>query len=306
MAPQSEPRRIQCLTWRWFIPGLTIATIVLFTLIQYFFSLPESHEFTPVGTGFSPFEDNHSLGSITVALLALLLMHPQLLSVNRILRAICVIFLIAVIANSFSRATWLGGVIVVFVAISTKLSRKWLFTSVCVGLMFVMGFNVYALRDQWWKNPHVGKIIRLVRIEKLSEKSPGRISLYQRAWEMIKERPLTGHGIGSFYMKSAKYSPANDPQKYRPDFAHNFLFQFTAELGIPAALILLALFASALFAGFVNIQIISQAAYVAAFSCYLITQLTANSLNIYLTNQVFFWWLVAMIIVVPANPPDRF
>ena len=300
--PQKETRRVQYLTLRWFIPVIIVATIIVFTLVQGFLSLPASHEFHPAGTGFSPFEDNHSLGSISVALLGLLLMKPYSTRLGRYLWALCVIYLLAVIANSWSRATWFAAAVVVFAAIAVNLSRKWIYISGLLAVIFVISFNLYSQRDQWWNNPYVGKIIKLVRIEKLSEKSPGRFSMYQRALIMIKERPLTGHGIGSFYTKSAKYSPANDPQKDRPEFAHNFLLQFTAELGIPAALILVALFIVPLFAGFTHASKISCIAIALPLIGYLVTQLTANSFNIYLTNQVFFWWLFAILILELANP----
>jgi O-antigen ligase len=139
------------------------------------------------------------------------------------------------------------------------------------------------------------------------------MNLYRKAFGMIHERPLTGHGIGSFYLKSVNYARADDPYATVPNFAHNFLLQFAAELGVPAAFLLAALIGYALVRGYRHSlrtlrtpgSDLTIFGLTMAVTAYLITQMTANALNIYPSNQFFFWFLVAAILMLPVPSADK-
>lgn len=69
---------------------------------------------------------------------------------------------------------------------------------------------------------------------------------YQGAFAMIKERPLTGFGVGLFPYYQSQYSGMGRPldlfgrRASMTELAHNFYLQTAAELGIPALIALLA------------------------------------------------------------------
>ncbi|HIE44419.1 MAG TPA: hypothetical protein EYP78_06470 [Candidatus Omnitrophica bacterium] len=66
-----------------------------------------------------------------------------------------------------------------------------------------------------------------------------RLEYWQAGWEMIKERPLSGFGLGCFGRAYAKYKL---PQAEETQMAHNNFLQVWAELGIVGFLIFLAIF----------------------------------------------------------------
>ena len=78
-----------------------------------------------------------------------------------------------------------------------------------------------------------------------------RVYLWQGALAMIKERPLSGHGPGSFQALYPKYAPvvSEETKKgfYPPHghrHAHNIFIHLTAEAGIFALLAIIWLFAA--------------------------------------------------------------
>jgi O-antigen ligase len=110
---------------------------------------------------------------------------------------------------------------------------------------------------------------------------------------MIAEKPLSGHGIGSFYLSSTRYGEIADPNARVPNFAHNVILQFAAELGMPAALLLTVLLSMALVTT-LDGRILRVTPLSLALATYIATQFTSNSLNIYVTHQIYFWFLFAL------------
>jgi O-antigen ligase len=98
-----------------------------------------------------------------------------------------------------------------------------------------------------------------------------------------------------------------------PNFAHNTFLQVAVELGLPVGLLFSSLVAYALWTGWQGWRTtlqrglitsdkisngagLSILAATSAFGAYLVTQMTANSLNIHLTNQFYFWLLIAAML----------
>ena len=65
----------------------------------------------------------------------------------------------------------------------------------------------------------------------------GRLDLWL---DTLQGLTFWGHGVGSFYSTFIKYATHVDTFHYQPDNAHNDLLQFTFELGVPAAVALVA------------------------------------------------------------------
>lgn len=296
----------------------SITTIVLF-LFQYVFNIPQGW----VPGYFFPFEDISSFGSIAVALFAFALARQRFFN-RRMLIAnfLAAIALLALVAASWSRATWLAALVAVFSVALARLKVLW-----TLGIMIILVLILLVVTDRdangdlFNRHPYIWRLITLVRIENPVRKSSGRIDLYWKALNMITAKPLVGHGIGSFYMSSRNYARPGDSKANVPDFAHNTFLEVAAEEGLPAASIFAALCLGILSLGFscwrsicrvaprkCKIAVVSFwpetsnirltiLAPLLALAVYLETQLTANSLNVYVSNQFFFWFLMAAVLV---------
>jgi O-antigen ligase len=159
-------------------------------------------------------------------------------------------------------------------------------------------------------------LVTLARIENPANKSTDRVNLYKKAARMIQKSPLVGHGIGSFYLTSPNYAQQDDTYATLPDFAHNTFLQIAAEQGVPIAALFASLITIILCRGFstwhrraASGPQSSAAALLVlgvslALGAYLQTQMTANSLNVYVSNQFFFWFLMAAILALSAHEQD--
>jgi O-antigen ligase len=80
----------------------------------------------------------------------------------------------------------------------------------------------------------------------LDKSSAYRLILWRAAWRMVRERPLTGVGLGCFSLVVGHYTEVQ-LSKEDPNDAHNAFILIAAENGIPAlllAVLLLATFAT--------------------------------------------------------------
>jgi O-antigen ligase len=290
------------------------STLAAFYLFQLCFRTPEPSDTI---TYCSPFEDIHSFGSIVVAVFAFAVASWQKRPwIRTALYGIGVIGLLALVVASWSRATWLAGVLVLTLVAWIRLSKKWTAVLVGLGVIAVVILNANAGRESWNRNPYLWRLISLVRVENPTNKSPERFNLYHKTVGMIREHPFVGHGIGSIYLTSVRFARHGDPYADVPTFAHNFLLQMAAEMGVPAATLFAVLIVFALWKGFrkwkaksgrhegrTEFEILGVTM---ALTAYLITQMTANALNIYVSNQFFFWFLMAALLSGSdgRNPPS--
>jgi hypothetical protein len=356
----------------WIKPAFVVfgISIAAFYLLQRCFNVPDSYE---TGRYCSPFEDIHSFGSIAVALFIYSVATWRWKTwIRAAFRGLWIAGLLALVILSWSRATWLAGALVLLLVAWNRLPKKWTAALVGLGVIAVVIINANAGREAWNRNPYLWRLISLARVENLTNKSPDRFNLYHKAVGMIREHPFVGHGIGSIYLTSVHFARPGDPYADIPNFAHNFLLQMAAELGVPVAALFLALILFALWQGYrksgarKKFQVPSPFAVASAdksskfqdieaenpeaggekwktesgsrdgrtgrqsngqpvdgstvgryhdnygrtvkrsdgsdyvmlgvtmaLVAYLITQMTANALNIYVSNQFFFWFLMA-------------
>ena len=281
-------------------------SLVSFVFLQHLLWLPAPLN---VGAGTtsaysSPFEDIHSLGSLAVAGLMYTLGVWKPAASTRIgAGSLAVLAWLGVTVLSWSRASWLAGMVGVTILAALRMPRRYFIGACSFGIALLVVANLCADRASWKRYSYVERFIALVRIESPLHKDSSRVFLYRRAIRMIGQRPMDGHGIGSFRAESLRYVEAADPDRNRSDFAHNFLLQFAAELGLPATFLFAVLTGTALVAGWrlliSQVNPLTAAAEAAgitfALTAYLQTQLTANSLNIYPSNQFFFWFLLAAL-----------
>ncbi len=274
----------------------SIATCV-FYLTQRVYNVPNREA---TGMPCAPFEDVHSFGSVTVALLVYWVasLHRSSwwnLASNVILITISLTLVIA----SWSRSAWLAGAVILFLVVSIRLPMKWTLGFVAGAILVVAIVNINAENSSWSQNLYLRRLISLVRLEAPSNKSPERMNLYYKAVGMIRGRPLVGYGIGASYLISVTFARASDPEASTPNFIHNFLLQLAAELGVPMTLLFSTLIIYAFWSALCCSRgdwLVGQMPIALALGAYLLTQMTANALNIYLSNQFFFWLLIVALV----------
>lgn len=281
------------------------ATLAVFFVFQYCAKIPRPL----IGFGYyMPCEDISSFGSACVIVLAFFAAQLNGGSLTRnIFFSLSLIVLLLLVVASWSRATWLGVAIVLGVLCLLRSPRRLFAGALVVGMMAIVFININAERQSWLRNPYLIRAVNLARLESPTRKSPERIFLYHKALDAIRLHPLSGIGIGSFYRASVGFSRPGDPNGATPDFAHNAFLQIAVELGVPVSVLFLCLVVVAMGAGFLNWfrargtgdqrRESVLLGVTLSLSGYVLTQMTANSLNVYFTNQFLFWFLVAAVLV---------
>ena len=222
---------------------------------------------------------------------------------------------------SWSRGIWLGAGVFLLIVAWFRLPRWCTIVFLAMTAVAVGAINLQAKKPSWQNQAYLARLVSLVRIEKLADKSSGRLDLYYKAYGMIRERPLLGHGIGSFYLSSPRYAKAGDHNG--PDFAHNVFLQIAAEQGVLVTALFAGLIGWTLWRGVRAWQTTGgrQAPIIPgdrnseerltllgttlALGVYVQTNLTSNSLNIYASNQFFFWFLMAAVLSMTQGDREK-
>lgn len=275
---------------------------IYFFLIQWMLRIPTPYKGEIC---FLPCEDISSFGSIISSLLIYHISINTPASKNhRFLKTCLGIVLLSLLVLSWSRAAWLAAMVVLLIFSWTQVSRKWTILLLIAFSCTTVLMNALPESIDWEKHYYLFRLRSLVRIENIANKDRSRLSLYIKAIDMIKARPVTGHGIGSFYMKSVDFARPEDPFGKTMDFAHNTVLQVAAEVGAPAAILFIFLTVSLISFAFSagkkerkdsSLDYKTGWALNLALLTYILTQMTANSLNVYPSNQFFFWGCVGIL-----------
>lgn len=172
----------------------------------------------------APFYTPNDLGAYLVPIAVISLNASFVWFKNKALNFIMKILplvLLAAIIMTFSRGAWLSlifGLIFMF-SISLLLRNKEAFLIVLL-VILIMLLSLPLRRD-----------IPLTKIFDLSDAgSVDRKGLWTIAWNMIKAKPLFGHGIGTFMHNFKKYNTVG--YAHAVSYAHNCYLQIAAETGI--------------------------------------------------------------------------
>lgn len=301
---------------RWLRPVFAVygVTMTVFLIFQYVFHNPEGW----AAAGFqSPYEDISSFGSVAVSVFIFAVatgcVSPWRKLAANIIGCVC---LLVMVAASWSRAAWLAGFVFLLLIAALRLSRMWTVAFILLAVTAVAGINASSSSPFWRNQPYLVRLVSLVRLESPTNKDSGRLNLYWKAGRMIRNHPIFGNGIGSFYLTSVKYAHPNDPYASKPDFAHNVFLQIAVEEGVPIATLFAGLVACILWRGLrrwlrertANPRCSADALLILsvtlALGAYIETQMTANSLNVYVSNQFFFWFLIASILAMSEHEQD--
>lgn len=257
-----------------------------------------------------PFEDSHAFGSIAVAMFGFYAvawagaprrLHPSV--------GLAACFLYLTLA-SWSRAAWMVAILLLLFTAARTLPLRWCAAFAAATAAALWAFSV-AWKDAWaFEHPLVSRLGTLLHVDQ------PRMFLYHKAAGMLAARPLTGFGIGSCDRTSMQFASADDPLGRVPGFAHNFLLQIAVEQGLVVsalyAVLIAWVLASGMRAGGGRARTRTareRGAFGAAvaLAAYLVTQMTANSLNVYGSNQFFFWFLMAAVAswaLCPREPDE--
>jgi O-antigen ligase len=320
---------------RWTLGSLTLSEIefiieiyaliiLTFFFIEFRFHLPEGwvggwirgiEGGNAYRAGFqSPFEDISSFGSVASVVFLF-----ELASITRsnvwifVRKIACIVGVGALVVASYSRGAWLAtllGSIAIVMLRGTANLRMLCLAALSSAVVWV---NITKDSPMWSERPYLARFASLARLENIQNRDGGRIRLYKKAIRMIESRPFTGFGIGSFYGTGVRFAEKADPKGDIPDFAHNSVLQFAAELGVLSAGILLAVWGIALVYGVKGLIAASTSkqggrthryamlGLLVGVLSYEWTQMTANSLNVYESNQYIFWFLNACLIGLGAR-----
>jgi len=271
-----------------------------FFLLQVYLNVPDGFPYDPsflVPT--SMFNDPHSMGSVCsslgVGFLAALQPGRLWRTLSAVLLAAGLLILVGI---SYSRAAWFSAS---FSLVAVMLWR-WRRFALGTGLLLLLAIGYVFLRSDRLlslNHPYLTRVVQFVRLDRLSSHNEARIEVYRRAPRMIAAHPLVGHGPGSTRYSSIAFVLPSD--LWGPDFMHNAVIQMAVEEGIPAAALLTTLLLAPLIMAAVYWRLLiadsSARGFAVALFTYLVTQITANSLNVYLEQQFFCWSLVGGLVL---------
>jgi O-antigen ligase len=274
--------------------------MAVFLLIQLILKVPDGFDYNmafSIPTGM--FHDPHSMGSVAASAgFGLFAAACGLRFRSASVLSLLAVLLMVIVGISYSRAAWFAAI-----ASLLLLSFAWrprLATALTVFMALVIGMLAWRADDIIKLNHrYLTRVVYLVRLDRLSENHEARLEVYRRAPAMIAAHPFLGHGPGSSRVASIAYVSKNDT--WGPDFLHNAVLQVAVEQGIPAAIFFALILVLPIAAAARNWRAIRgdplTAGAAFAVVSYLLTQLTSNSLNIYVDQQFYFWSCMCILVV---------
>jgi O-antigen ligase len=311
-ARQNFKSKTNLSSWFRFIIGAYTLSLLGFSTFQYLSRIPDLYLESFL---LSPYEDIFSLGGATVMIWAALLTFINLRSKTIfLLQFLGFAALSTLLIMTWIRGAWLAAGLATILLACLRLNTKSMLM-IFIFMIISWGASTQLAKKGgvWETNHYLYRLHSLIRIENISTKSSGRLDLYHKALGMIQSRPWAGHGVGSFFLTSTQFARVGDPVGSQPEFAHNFILQFAAELGVPATLILCGIIAVAVLKGFARSKAIIRnkerdstplALFIALFA-YLVSQMTFGALNIYIGQQYFFWFLIAALLTLPNSQAEK-
>jgi len=241
------------------------------------------------------FKFSNSAGTFFATVLPLplsLFMMNALRGKKKALLAASIAVIFACLMLTQARAAWLGFACA-FILLCVISGKKKYYVLLVLLLLVVALLAVAGpqpLKDQ------LGSIVNIGR----DQSSQDRLLIWETGWRMFMDRPIFGHGLGTFMSVFERYRP----EGYREIvYAHNCLLQVAAETGIAGVLaslwIAAAMFISGLRNYFREKDVFTRAAYIGFIGGLLAT--LVNSLfdtNLYALPLAVLFWSVAGLSVV--------
>lgn len=151
------------------------------------------------------------------------------------------------IMASFSRAGWLATIITLVFMVGWGWAGFRVSWPKLAGVVLLLGLMAFAAWNVGPVHDYIRRTVRLDASAKdqgvLREASlGGRVHMWQGSLQLISEKPVTGHGIGTWQWL---YQRIQHPSiQSHPEHAHNDLLQLAAEYGLAGFALLAWLFAA--------------------------------------------------------------
>ena len=286
--------------WKYFIPCLYFhaVTIIVFAFVQLIFNMPDQGR---VGSIFSPFQDIHSYGGYVLILFFLFTYFVFKKKEYTKLKFLLVLSLLICVLISGSTSTLIcllvfGGVLSLMIFGKQRI----VFIVASIVLVVIVGINLFpSVVPKGRGHSAIQRYIQRLNFTTGLKKLNGRFLSADQAFGIMREFPLTGSGVGSFYKVSRYYHFGDKAHPNRLENAHNYYLQFGAELGIPALIIFLMILFSIYRQGLQSKKNVYIAGLLFGLSAYLLSLLTGH--HLLLSNHQFLFWFVLFVISFPQK-----
>lgn len=230
----------------------------------------------------SSFNHYNDFGSYLVVLLSIIF---SILIVKRLkftyrLSAIFLGILLGVcIILTFSRGSWLSLILILILMLI--LTRKFGLLSILLTFFIMVLFFIPGAKDRFALNFHEAGYT-------------SRVGYWQIAFQMIKDNPILGQGIGTFMAQYSKYKTFYAT----PQYAHNCYLQIWAETGIFSLISFLLFVGAVLFEGIKKVKQTNNLLFMG-----LVCGFFGLLVHIFFDTQLysvqlatFFWFILALTI----------
>lgn len=273
-----------------------VVIILFFSIIQLLFAIP-------IRGGdaiFSPFQDAHSYGGYLVILFFFLIyvgFKKRHCIIELIFSSALLICLYLSGSTSSLISLILIGSLSLFIFAFKKRNNIIFLISIFLGLMVVVYSVVEFTPDNFIKHKYINRLNPSIVLK--SKTVTERLRLWDQALGIIRDFPLTGSGIGSFFKISNNYQFIKKVNPGEMRNAHNYYFQFAAELGGPALILFFLILFFAYKKGLQSKNILGVKGLLLGLSAYLISMLSGH--HLILSTQQFLFWFILAVISFPGN-----
>jgi len=253
---------------KWIIAAfLTNAVIiVVFAFIQWKWNVPAAGNIIQ-----SPFEDKNSIASYDILVFFVLLSNVlwRRFSFHSAIALVFCCFLVSHILLSYSRAGWiafcLGMLGMAFLRLRKETNPKTIAILASI-LIFFAAFlmTVLSIGKPEFRQYFIERFntLRIDKIQSVLHGDRGALEelLLNRTWkwaqafEMLREHPISGTGVGTYFRTSYLFGETGQDPKLKHENAHNQVMQYFAEFGAPFTLLFLILCSMAFVAYFKQIN----------------------------------------------------
>jgi len=208
-------------------------------------------KFSPLGRSEAMFAQANSLGGyLSIVLILLITLYFYERRKNRaILIYFYFLLIFATFITTYSRASWISFFIstCLFLFLIGRKHVKAIFPKIIALLVGMI--MTFAIISEVPRSNVLSRIQSMVGENYMPQGLTERASLWESAWELAVENPLTGTGIGTYHLAFHSKSDI-DFHSIQIWMAHNDYAQFLSEIGFPGTAALLAVLGFYLFYGF--------------------------------------------------------
>jgi O-antigen ligase len=206
------------------------------------------------------------------------------------------------VVTTFTRGVWIGSAFALMTA--TFIWNKKMFAGVIGSLIFVFLIGISTSKR------FSDRVFTKTSNEKVSNQE--RTALWRGNWEMVKEYPIFGVGLGANKRHLRKYYDIfGYPEKQRQSHAHNQYLQYwagTGTLGLMCFLLFISRVLNYSYQGFKKSENFYlknlQLALLSALICFLIGALTESNFNI-AKNRFLFLMLAGMAVAWSQTKTEK-